>query len=59
MEKHDEYYEEVDNRIRYFVTDMNEELDNIERLVRGNESAVLLLQWVRDTMHRVAENYER
>lgn len=59
MEKHDEYFQEVDDRIRYFVTDMDEELDNIERLVRGNESAVLLLQWVRDTMQRVAENYER
>jgi len=59
MEKHEEYYEEVDNRIRYFVTDIHEELDNIERLVHGNESAVLLLQWVRDTVQRVAENYER
>jgi hypothetical protein len=59
MTKHDEYFQEVDDRIRYFVTDMDEELDNIERLVRGNESAVLLLQWVRDTMQRVAENYER
>lgn len=59
MEKHEEYYEELNNRIHYFVTDVNEELDNIERLVHGNESAVLLLQWVRDTVQRVAENYER
>jgi len=59
MEKHDEYYEEVERRFQFFITDMHEELDNIERLVNGNESAVLLLQWVRDTMHRVAENYER
>ena len=59
MEKHDEYYEELQNRIRYFTTDLHEEIDNIERLVQGNESAVLLLQWVRDTINRVSENYER
>ena len=59
MEKHEEYYDELQARIRYFVTDVHEELDNIERLVHGNESAVLLLQWVRDTVQRVAENYER
>jgi len=59
MEKHEEYYEELEGRIRFFVTDIHEELDNIERLVQGNESAVLLLQWVRDTVQRVAENYER
>ena len=59
MEKHDEYYDEIQARIRYFTVDLHEEIDNIERLVQGNESAVLLLQWVRDTMQRVAENYER
>ena len=59
MEKHEEYYEELEQRLKYFRTDIEEELDNIERLVAGNESAVLLLQWVRDTIHRVAENYER
>ena len=59
MGPHEEYYEELRNRINYFVTDLNEEVDNIERLVQGNESAVLLLQWVRDTIQRVAENYER
>lgn len=59
MEKHEEYYEELEQRLKYFRTDIDEELDNIERLVAGNESAVLLLQWVRDTIHRVAENYER
>lgn len=59
MEKHDEYYQEIDNRIRYFVIDLHEEIDNIERLVSGNESAVLLLQWVRDAVQRVEENHER
>lgn len=59
MEKHEEYYEELENRLRYFRTDIEEELDNIERLVVGNESAVLLLQWVRDAIHRVSENYGR
>lgn len=59
MEKHEEYYEEVERRLKFFVVEMHEELDNIERLVSGNESAVLLLQWVRDTMQRVSENYER
>ena len=59
MEKHEEYYEELEQRLRYFRTDIEEELDNIERLVAGNESAVLLLQWVRDMIHRVSENYER
>jgi hypothetical protein len=59
MEKHEEYYEEVERRLNFFVTDVHEELDNIERLVHGNESAVLLLQWVRDMIQRVAENYER
>jgi hypothetical protein len=59
MEKHEEYYEEVDNRIRYLIVDIHEELDNIERIVHGNESATLLLQWVRDAIHRATENYER
>lgn len=59
MEKHEEYYEELENRLRYFRTDIEEELDNIERLVAGNESAVLLLQWVRDAVQRVSENYGR
>lgn len=59
MEKHEEYYEELEDRIRYFVIDVHEELDNIERLVQANESAVLLLQWVRDAVQRVSENYER
>lgn len=59
MEPHEEYYEELGQRLHYFVTDVNEELDNIERLVHNNESAVLLLQWVRDAITRVAENYER
>lgn len=59
MEKHEEYYEELEQRLKYFRTDIEEELDNIERLVAGNESAVLLLQWVRDAILRVAENYER
>lgn len=59
MEKHDEYYEELERRIQYFITDVDEELDNIERLVAQNESAIVLLHWVRDTIRRVAENYER
>jgi len=59
MDKHEEYYKEVDNRMRYFVVEIHEELDNIERLVQGNESAVLLLHWVRDAVQRVSENYER
>ena len=42
MDKHEEYYEEVERRLKFFITDMHEELDNIERLVHGNESAVLL-----------------
>ncbi len=58
MEKHEEYYEELERRLQYFRTDIEEELDNIERLVSGNESAVLLLSWVRDAVARVAENYE-
>jgi hypothetical protein len=58
MEKHEEYYTELQNRIRYMTVDFHEELDNIERLVHGNESAVLLLQWVRDAHQRVMENYE-
>lgn len=59
MEKHEEYYDELESRLHYFRTDIDEELDNIERLVAGNESAVLLLHWVRDAITRVAENYER
>lgn len=59
MEKHEEYYEEVDNRMRYFLVDVHEELDKIESLVQGNESAVVLLHWVRDAVQRAAENYER
>jgi hypothetical protein len=58
MEKHEEYYTELQNRIRHMTVDFHEELDNIERLVHGNESAVLLLQWVRDAYQRVMENYE-
>jgi hypothetical protein len=56
--KHEEYYTELQNRIRFMTIDFHEELDNIERLVHGNESAVLLLNWVRDAFQRVTENYE-
>lgn len=59
MQKHEEYYDELERRFQYFRTDLEEELENIERLIAGNESAVLLLQWVRDAISRVAENYER
>lgn len=58
MDKHDEYYDELQSRLHYFTSDLHEELDNIERLVQGNESAVILLQWVRDAVQRVSENYE-
>jgi hypothetical protein len=58
MEKHEEYYTELQNRIRYMTIDFHEELENIERLVQGNDSAVLLLSWVRDAFQRVTENYE-
>jgi hypothetical protein len=58
MEKHEEYYTELQNRIRYMTIDFHEELENIERLVQGNDSAVLLLSWVRDAFQRVTENYK-
>ena len=58
MDKHDEYYDELQSRIQFLVSDIHEELDNIERLVKNNESATILLQWVRDSIQRVAENYE-
>ena len=58
MEKHEEYYDELEQRLHYFRTDIDEELDNIEQLVSGNETAILLLRWVRDAINRVAENYE-
>ena len=45
-------------KIDYVFLDISEELDNIERTLE-TESSKILINWVRDAVMRVAENYKR
>ena len=60
MNNHDEYYDTLEDNtdINFFITDIHEELDNLERLVDQNETAKVMVIWIRDTIRRVAENYK-
>jgi hypothetical protein len=60
MNNHEEYYDTLEDNadINFFITDIHEELDNLERLVHQNETAKVMVIWIRDTIRRVAENYK-
>lgn len=60
MNNHDEYYDTLEDNtdINFFITDIHEELDNLEKLVNQNETAKMMVIWIRDTIRRVAENYK-
>lgn len=61
MEKHEEYNQALEDyaqeRINYVFIDINEELDNIERILE-TEASKILLNWVRDSIMRVSDNYK-
>jgi glutaredoxin-related protein len=61
-EKNQDYHEALEDyasqKIDYVFLDISEELDNIERTLE-TESSKILINWVRDAVMRVAENYKR
>lgn len=61
MEKHEEYNRALEDysneKIEYIFIDISEELDNIERTLES-ESSKILLNWVRDSIMRVSDNYK-
>lgn len=61
MEKHEEYNQALEDyaqeRINYVFIDIYEELDNIERILE-TEASKILLNWVRDSILRVSDNYK-
>lgn len=60
--KHNEYDESIEEytsrQIEYIFADIHEELDNIDRTL-DTEASKILLNWVRDSIQRVSENYQR
>lgn len=60
--KHNEYDDSIDeytlSQIEYIFVDIHEELDNIEKTL-DTEASKILLHWVRDSIQRVSENYQR
>jgi hypothetical protein len=61
MEKHEEYNQALEDyaqeRINYVFIDIYEELDNIDRTLE-TEASKILLNWVRDSILRVSDNYK-
>lgn len=59
--KHQEYDDALqdfaEQQLNYVFRDIEEELDNIEKLV-DTESSKILLLWVRDSINRVLDNYK-
>jgi hypothetical protein len=60
-QKHREYDDALidysEQQLHYISLDIEEELNNIEKLV-DNESSKILLLWVRDSINRVLDNYK-
>jgi glutaredoxin-related protein len=58
---HAEYNQALEDyakeRVDYVFLDIHEELDNIERTLE-TESSKILLNWVRDSILRVSDNYK-
>ena len=46
----------MNNQITYFVSELNEELDDIARTL-DTESSKILLNWVRDKIRILAEDF--
>ena len=61
-EKNQDYHEALEeyasHKIDYVFIDISEELDNIERTLE-TEASKILINWVRDAVLRIAENYKR
>jgi hypothetical protein len=61
MDKHEEYNQALEDyaqeRINYVFIDINEELDNIGRTLE-TEASKILLNWVKDSIMRVSDNYK-
>lgn len=61
MTKHEEYSEtlteQCEQKIHYIFLDIEDELDNIEEEL-DTESSKILMSWVRNSIHRIAENYK-
>jgi hypothetical protein len=60
-EKNEEYVESLsayrDEQIEWFTVDILEEIDDIERTL-DTESSKMLLNWVRDKILRVRDEYK-
>lgn len=60
-DKHKAYDEELQeyaqNKLNYAFLDICEELDNIERTLE-TEASKILLNWIRDSILRVQDNYK-
>lgn len=60
-DKHEAYDEELQeyaqNKLNYAFLDIFEELDNIERTLE-TEASKILLNWIRDSILRVQDNYK-
>jgi molecular chaperone GrpE (heat shock protein) len=58
---HEEYNQALEDyakqRLEYVFLDISEELDNIERTLE-TEASKILLNWVRDSILRVSDNYK-
>lgn len=48
----------ADEKISYIFLDIHDELDNIDSTLES-ESSKILLNWIRDTISRVAESYKQ
>ena len=61
MDKHEEYNQALEDyaqeRINYVFIDINEELDNIGRTLE-TEASKILLNWIKDSIMRVSDNYK-
>jgi ubiquitin C-terminal hydrolase len=60
-ERNQEYVESINKDkkeyLNFFVTEFQEELDYLERLLE-TESSQILLKWVSDKLHKLQEDYD-
>ena len=60
-ERNQEYVESINKDkqeyLNFFVTEFQEELDHLERLL-DTESSQILLKWVSDKLHKLQEDFD-
>jgi len=60
-ERNQEYVESINKDkqeyLNFFVTEFQEELDHLERLL-DTETSQILLKWVSDKLHKLQEDYD-